>query len=136
MGFKVKRFKKTEELELVNEEGVTEKVISIRLDRAGIAEKASKKYVEIQRLQALAKRAKKDGENELVTQLGQVVIDFFEIIFGEENAKTILEFYEGNYVEMIMEIMPFIQTKVLPVIRAAAQQNRRAAMAGYLRPLT
>ena len=139
MAFKLKRFKKIESLELVNEEGTTEKVITVRLDRAGLAMKASKKYVEIQRLQAMAEKArgKENAEDaeELVTKLGQTVIDFFEIIFGEEDTKVILEFYEGNYIEMALEVMPFIQEKVLPTVRAIAQQNRRTAMASYLRPL-
>ena len=136
MAFKLKRFKKTESLELVNEEGVTEKVITVRLDRAGLAMKASKKYVEIQRLQAMAEKARgKENAEELVTKLGQTVIDFFEIIFGEEDTKAILEFYEGNYIEMALEVMPFIQEKILPTVRAIAQQNRRTAMASYLRPL-
>ena len=136
MAFKLKRFKKTESLELVNEEGATEKVITVRLDRAGLAMKASKKYVEIQRLQAMAEKARgKENAEELVAKLGQTVIDFFEIIFGEEDTKAILEFYEGNYIEMALEVMPFIQEKVLPMVRAIAQQNRRTAMANYLRPL-
>lgn len=136
MSFKLKRFKKTESLELVNEEGVTEKVITVRLDRAGLAMKASKKYVEIQRLQAMAEKARgKENAEELVAKLGQTVIDFFEIIFGEEDTKAILEFYEGNYIEMALEVMPFIQEKVLPTVRAIAQQNRRTAMTSYLRPL-
>lgn len=136
MAFKLKRFKKTESLELVNEEGATEKVITVRLDKAGLAMKASKKYVEIQRLQAMAEKARgKENTEELVTKLGQTVIDFFEIIFGEEDTKVILEFYEGNYIEMTLEVMPFIQEKVLPTVRAIAQQNRRTAMASYLRPL-
>ena len=137
MAFKLKRFKKTESLELVNEEGATEKVITVRLDKAGLAMKASKKYVEIQRLQAMAEKARgKENAEELVTKLGQTVIDFFEIIFGEEDTKAILEFYEGNYIEMALEVMPFIQEKVLPTVRAIAQQNRRTAMTSYLRPLT
>lgn len=136
MAFKLKRFKKTESLELVNEEGVTEKVITVRLDKAGLAMKASKKYVEIQRLQAMAGKARgKENAEELVTELGQAVIGFFEIIFGEEDTKVILEFYEGNYIEMALEVMPFIQEKILPTVRAIAQQNRRTAMASYLRPL-
>ena len=136
MAFKLKRFKKTESIELVNEEGVTEKVITVRLDKAGLAMNASKKFVEIQRLLAMAEKARgKENEEELVTKLGQTVIDFFEIIFGEEDTKAILEFYEGNYIEMALEVMPFIQGKILPTARAMAQQNRRTAMASYLRPL-
>lgn len=136
MAFKLKRFKKTESLELVNEEGATEKIITVRLDKAGLAMKASKKYVEIQRLQAMAEKARgKENTEELVTKLGQTVIDFFEIIFGEEDTKAILEFYEGNYIEMALEVMPFIQEKVLPTVRAIAQQKRRTAMTSYLRPL-
>lgn len=136
MSFKLKRFKKTESLELVNEEGVTEKVITVRLDRAGLAMKASKKYVEIQRLQAMAEKARgKENAEELVSKLGETVIDFFEIIFGEEDTKAILEFYEGNYIEMALEVMPFIQEKILPTVRAIAQQNRRTAITSYSRPL-
>lgn len=136
MAFKLKRFKKTESIELVNEEGVTEKVITVRLDKAGLAMNASKKFVEIQRLLAMAEKARgKENEEELVTKLGQTVIDFFEIIFGKEDTKAILEFYEGNYIEMALEVMPFIQEKVLPTVRAIAQQNRRTAMTSYLRPL-
>ena len=136
MAFKLKRFKKTESIELVNEEGVTEKVITVRLDKAGLAMNASKKFVEIQRLLAMAEKARgKENEEELVTKLGQTVIDFFEIIFGEEDTKAILEFYEGKYIEMALEVMPFIQGKILPTARAMAQQNRRTAMASYLRPL-
>lgn len=136
MAFKLKRFKKTESIELVNEEGVTEKVITVRLDKAGLAMNASKKFVEIQRLLAMAEKARgKENAEELVTKLGQTVIDFFETIFGEENTKTILEFYEGNYIEMVLEVVPFIQEKILPVSRAIEQQKRRTAITSYSRPL-
>lgn len=136
MAFKLKRFKKTESIELVNEEGVTEKVITVRLDKAGLAMNASKKFVEIQRLLAMAEKARgKENEEELVVKLGQTVIDFFEAIFGEEDTKTILEFYEGNYIEMVLEVVPFIQEKILPVSRAIAQQKRRTAITSYSRPL-
>ena len=136
MAFKLKRFKKTESIELVNEEGVTEKVITVRSDKAGLAMNASKKFVEIQRLLAMAEKARgKENEEELVAKLGQTVIDFFEAIFGEEDTKTILEFYEGNYIEMVLEVVPFIQEKILPVSRAIEQQKRRTAITSYSRPL-
>ena len=68
-----------------------------------------------------------------IAVLGAAVVDLFEAVFGKEDTKTILDFYENRYVEMCQEVVPFITQIVIPEVRKIAKQNKKAALAGYSR---
>lgn len=64
--------------------------------------------------------------NELVEFLGQTVIYLFNVAFGEANTQKILDFYEGNYDEMLLKVYPFFLTVYLPSLKDNAKAESQA----------
>lgn len=61
------------------------------------------------------------------SQLGQGVIDLFEVVFGKVNTQKIITFYTGNYIEMIQDIMPFITDVVKPEFDRQKEESIKKA---------
>jgi len=49
---------------------------------------------------------------------GRAVIALFSVIFGEQDARRVLEFYEGRSEEMLVDLAPFF-TEVMEKVQAA-----------------
>lgn len=141
MAYQVKRSKKVvETLELVGENGEIVEVISIDLDVDTVARQISKDHVELVKagteLQEINKKIK-DQENpklqEVMEKYGNAVIKLFNTVFGEENTTKIVKFYENRYVEMSLEVTPFVVNVILPRVRDVAQSARKEVLDKYNR---
>jgi hypothetical protein len=73
----------------------------------------------------LMSRENTEVTKELVEFLGESVIYLFSVAFGEENAKKILDFYEGNYDEMLLKVYPFFKDVYLPALKNSAKEDSR-----------
>lgn len=75
---------------------------------------------------------KNPKSDEILTAYGNAVIGLFALIFGEENAASILEFYEDRYADMLADLLPVITDKIVPRLREAskAKADRLKAAAG------
>lgn len=62
---------------------------------------------------------------ELVQFLGDTVIYLFNLSFGEANTKKILDFYEGNYDEMLLKVYPFFINEYLPALKENAKKESK-----------
>ena len=72
-------------------------------------------YDKAQKMLQNAEDLVKKDASELNTQrYGNAVMALFTVCFGEEGAQKIVEFFEGRYIEMLAEVYPFIQEKILP----------------------
>lgn len=75
-----------------------------------------RQYVEIgsqlSKLQAKLREGEKTEE--LYADFGRVLLAWFELFFGAEQTKLIVEFYDGRYTEMLSDITPFLQDVVVP----------------------
>lgn len=56
-----------------------------------------------------------------------------EAVFGSDDTKTILDFYNGRYTDMISEVAPFITTVVIPDLRRITQENKKEILNKYNR---
>lgn len=67
--------------------------------------------------------AKKAAEDKDISQaeeaMGNAVLGLFEVIFGEEQTKKIIEFYDNKALEMLGDIAPFISEVVAPRFKEA-----------------
>ena len=63
--------------------------------------------------------------------LGQAIVDTFAVFFGEEGAAKILDFYDGNYTDMMEDIFPYIQAILLPKLEAESAKRREAMIEIY-----
>lgn len=133
---KQKRFQ--EDLELVDCKGEVAHTIHVELDADDMVVKINRKYNALTRALADAEEIKRANENrehlqEAVEKLGMAELDLFEAVFGEEDTQTIVAFYEGRYIEMAKEIIPFITTVVIPRIAEIRKENKRALIGQYNR---
>ena len=137
MAYKAKRKKIYEEDFLLTEEdGTVVHTLHVALDADSMVKKLSEKYVAL--TEALKDvrdvREQQDGEaGEKMELLGNAVTDILEAVFGREDAKTILEFYDARYIEMCQEVMPFITDIVIPQVRKIAQSNKKQVLKQYNR---
>ena len=65
------------------------------------------------------------------TSLGLAVIEFVAATMGDDNAKQIIEYFEGDYEEMINQVFPFINDILVPRIMAEVKKIRSHKTGGY-----
>ena len=58
-------------------------------------------------------------------------MDTFAVFFGEEGAAKILDFYDGNYTDMMEDVFPYINTILLPKLEAESAKRREAMIEIY-----
>lgn len=133
MAYQAKRKKAYEEdFQLVDEHGKIVHTLKVSLDADSIVRKLSEKHTALVRALQDVQKEVQDPETGLEV-LGNAVIDLFEAVFGAEDTKTILEFYNNKYVEMSQEVVPFITTVVIPEVRKIAQANKKYVLSQYNR---
>lgn len=138
MAYKAKRRERViEDLELYGADGTVVKTIHVELDADNMVRKLSEKHVALvnalKNVQEVREASTEEEKANGIAVLGAAVVDLFEAVFGKEDTKTILDFYENRYVEMCQEVVPFITQIVIPEVRKIAKQNKKAALAGYSR---
>ena len=65
----------------------------------------------------------KDPNEESYEKYGKTLLDMLGIFFGDNAIREILDFFEGNYSEMILEIIPFIRDVVEPRMREISDKQ-------------
>lgn len=133
MAYQVSRKKKiSEELELLNEHGEAAKTITVDIDVDRIAMEFNKRYNAVVRAQMAAKAVKADAPNpEAFENLGNAIIELYSLIFGESQTTEMLDFFEGNHIEMLTQTMPFVVDVVMPSIRMSAEEIKESAAQNY-----
>ena len=56
--------------------------------------------------------------------LGRAIVDTFAVFFGEEGTAKILEFYEDDYMDMMRDVFPYVQTFLLPKLEEESAKRR------------
>lgn len=62
--------------------------------------------------------------DKLIEEYGKAVVLVLTAIFGEDGCKKILDFYEDNYTECLLDILPFVSGEIMPKIREASQARK------------
>ena len=109
----------TDEIELQKNDGTSE-ILKIKID---IRPELVKKYRELQvRFVDLQKRSNSNpGDLKIVEDIGKTVVDVFCLLFGDENAKKIIEFYSDDFQQMatifsrIFKTFSYLNFRRLPV---------------------
>ena len=127
-----------EDFELVDENGNVVHTLHVSLDADDMTVKISRKYTALVRAMSETTEMKRKAESaeeleNCMEKLGQAVIDMLEAVFGEEDTKTIVEFYENRYIEMSREVLPFIYQVVIPRMQELAAENRKSIRQKYNR---
>lgn len=139
MAYQAKRSKKyVEDFELVDAEGNIKHTLHISLDADDMTVKINRKYVALTRALSETTEAKRKVETAEDLQgvfetLGNAMVDLLQAVFGEENAKIFLDFYEDSYIEMSREVLPFISNVVIPRMIEIRKDNQKALLGKYNR---
>lgn len=139
MAYQAKRSKKyVEDFELVDAEGNIKHTLHISLDADDMTVKINRKYVALTRALSEITEAKRKVETAEDLQgvfetLGNAMVDLLQAVFGEENAKILLDFYEDSYIEMSREVLPFISNVVIPRMIEIRKDNQKALLGKYNR---
>lgn len=139
MAYQAKRSKKyVEDFELVDAEGNIKHTLHISLDADDMIVKINRKYVALTRTLSETTEAKRKVETAEDLQgvfetLGNTMVDLLQAVFGEENAKILLDFYEDSYIEMSREVLPFISNVVIPRMIEIRKDNQKALLGKYNR---
>lgn len=139
MAYQAKRSKKyVEDFELVDAEGNIKHKLHISLDADDMTVKINRKYVALTRALSETTEAKRKVETAEDLQgvfetLGNAMVDLLQAVFGEENAKILLDFYEDSYIEMSREVLPFISNVVIPRMIEIRKDNQKALLGKYNR---
>ena len=106
---------------------VGDDVLTIEIDTGRIMSD----YRKAQDKLALAQQKAQSGNQEALAQFGEAIVDLMVLLFGEENAVTIIDFYDQNYPEMLLEVMPFIQQVIQPKLEEAVKDMAKRARKQY-----
>lgn len=111
-----------EQLQLCHANGDIALTLDVDLNVDQIAGRANKAYEVLGIAQNVLQ--KNPNSAEAMKAYGAAVLSVFTVIFGETGATQILEFYENNYNEMLLDLFPFINNEIMPKIRAASADRK------------
>lgn len=60
-----------------------------------------------------------DGLEDAEAALGSAIMALFGLLFGEGQTKAIMDFYDGAYLEMLADFVPYISEQIVPAIQKA-----------------
>ncbi|MFA9381679.1 MAG: hypothetical protein ACERKO_11530, partial [Acetanaerobacterium sp.] len=109
-----------------------DKVLTVRLDPDAIALEFNKRTnAVIAAEQAIKKYGKSDDVESALQAYTDALINLLSLVFGEDNTVAILEYFENNYIEMGIQIFPFIIEVVTPKIQTAVKAQREQLAGKY-----
>lgn len=132
MAYQVRRQKLiTEDIELLNKDGTkVERVIHIEFNAEKLARKFNNARNNIIRAQLELKKGNALADKKLEA-FGTAVIEMFNVVFGEDNTNELTAYFEGNYIEMLEVMMPFITDVAAPAVQAAVESHKKQLADNY-----
>lgn len=58
-------------------------------------------------------------------KMGDAILDVFEIVFGKEDSTKMINFYDGDYTTLLIDVFPFILNVVFPAFEKAKKQRQK-----------
>lgn len=125
MAYQIKRKNRVvEKLELCNADGSVALAVDVDIN----VDDMGGRIAAAQDVLAMAKElVQKEPKSEKAQEaFGTAVMALFAVIFGQENTISILEFYDGRYIEMLADVFPFIKDVIMPeVISVSAERKQQ-----------
>ena len=126
-----------ETLELTDDSGRVIKTIDVTIDVSVIAKEyrnLCEKLGSIERQLKAAQKSKNAEEFDRTCELyGETITTLLRLIFGEKNAQILLGYYENNYFEMSIKLVPFIFDVISPKIVEAVKAEKQQLAVQYRR---
>ena len=116
----IRKSKITEELELCRPDGTVAERLTVDIDIDTIGARVYKAYENMAMAQLDLQKDKRNVE-----AFGRAVLNLFVVIFGEDGATRIANFYENKEGEMLLDLIPFINNVVMPQVSAASSHRKQ-----------
>ncbi len=126
MAYQLKRTEKIHDtLELCGEDGAVKETLEFVTDIDAIAGELRRHLTEITAAESALKKAADDKEYTAAYEhYGKAVAGVFAVCFGSGNTEKIRSFYEENYIEMSLAVVPYIYEVVLPRVNECLTKKR------------
>ena len=119
--YQIKRNHIVEDLEI--EDNGKKLNISVDINIDTILKAYTNAQYAIARAQKSAQEAKESNDVSMAEQaMGDAILGLFEVVFGPEQTRQIVEFYDNKSLEMLGDIAPFISDVVAPRIAEAQER--------------
>lgn len=134
MAYRLSRSKRiVETLELTDDTGRVINTVDVNVDAGLIAKEYRNLCEKLGVVERQLKEAQRHKDMEVfencLEAYGKAVIALLRLIFGEKNAQVLLDYYENNYFEMSVKLVPFIFDVISPkIIEAVKAEKQELAM--------
>ena len=115
----------SEQLQLVYANGEIAETIDVDINVDDLGPKINKAYELVGMAQL--ELQKDPASQATIDAFGNAVLGLFEVIFGEDGCKQIIDFYgnRGAWSEMLVDLFPFINNEILPKVRKASELRKK-----------
>lgn len=129
MAYKVRKSSRiTEDIELIDENGDAQKIISVDINVDRIMSGFRQAELNLIKLQ---KSVKNKDNAQALENYGKAVVEMFNMVFGVENTQEMLNFFDGRYTDMFAQLMPFITDVVKPALAQAVAVKKSDIASNY-----
>ena len=133
MSYRVSRAQHvTEELDLSDKSGNVIQTLQIDIDVYRIALDITRAYNDVIRAEAGLKTSGCALQGDLIEQYGDAVISLLSLLFGKDNASVLLKYFDGQYTEMVTQLLPFIQEVIMPSVKRTIAEKRKGLARQYM----
>lgn len=123
MAYQIKKKKHIiKQLELLNDKGKPEKTLSIDIVVDDFRNRYPIIMADIRKAQSMIDEKGQDNVEAIAAS--QIAIKaLFVLVFGQQQTKTLIEYYENRYFEGFMDIIPFVTDEIMPEIQKAVNEE-------------
>lgn len=111
-----------DEIKLENGDGTSE-VLKFEIN---MAPEMVKQYRQLQvRVAELTKQQKATDDQEVYAKIFQTGYEICTLLFGANNAKKLLDYYQNDFTAMAAEIFPYIHNVIAPALNQAVKERKK-----------
>ena len=123
MAYQIQRKGRVREtLDLLDENGKVAHTLTVDVDVDQIAGRFNRARKALSELQNAYKQ--NPNSDEAYTAFGNAIVELFSAVFGEKQTETIVDFYDGKYTEMLVDVIPFVGEVIAPKIREESEARK------------
>lgn len=129
MAYQIKKSKKiVEELALMDDNGTIDMMLKIEIN----PDRIISEYRKIELMLAKAeKAAKENNTSESAKVYGDMIITYMTLLFGDDNTSKLINYYDGRYTDMLVDVMPFINNVIRPQLEKTAKAKKELLAKNY-----
>ncbi len=111
-------------LELVGDNGKVEKTLVVDIIVDEFRNRYPKVMADVKRAEAMLD-ASGNNDVEAITASQIALEAVFVLVFGKEQTRDFLEYYENRYSEAFMDVIPFITDEIIPEVQKAVEEENK-----------